>query len=197
MFCFTRKHVSVHTLLSCQSRVSKTIRFVYKVIRDLESIDHLFINPIHRIGLIHKWSLDSRKLKWSVQINVLLYNCKQNISSPSLLVGTTVDIKISKSSLFWYSFFNAVNIYLVRVQSCHEDVFWLIRGICGLRKCPKTDFEHYVFVIDKLFTVVPTKSDSGVLFCLQLLSKALTCTLHLSLRVSIDHLCINPILRIG
>ena len=30
--------------------------------------------------------------------------------------------------------------------------------------------------------VVPTKSDSDVTFCLQLLSKALTCTLHLSKR---------------
>ena len=29
-------------------------------------------------------------------------------------------------------------------------------------------------------TVVPTKSDSGVIFCSQLLSKPLTCTLHLS-----------------
>ena len=29
-------------------------------------------------------------------------------------------------------------------------------------------------------TVVPTKSDSSVIFCLQLLSKTLTCTLHLS-----------------
>ena len=29
-------------------------------------------------------------------------------------------------------------------------------------------------------TIVPTKSDSDVLFCLQLLSKTLTCTLHLS-----------------
>ena len=28
-------------------------------------------------------------------------------------------------------------------------------------------------------TVVPTKSDSDVIFCLQLLSKTLTCTLHL------------------
>ena len=28
-------------------------------------------------------------------------------------------------------------------------------------------------------TVVPTKSDSDVIFCLQLLSKALTSTLHL------------------
>ena len=29
-------------------------------------------------------------------------------------------------------------------------------------------------------TVVPTKSDSDVVFCLQLLSKTLTCTHHLS-----------------
>ena len=33
--------------------------FVYKVIRGLESIDHLCINPIHRIGLIHKYSINS------------------------------------------------------------------------------------------------------------------------------------------
>ena len=52
--------------------------FVYKVIRDLESIDHLFINSIRR----------------SVQVNVLLNNCKQNISSLSLLVGTTVESNI-------------------------------------------------------------------------------------------------------
>ena len=28
--------------------------FVYKVIRKLNSIEHLYINPIRRIGLIHK-----------------------------------------------------------------------------------------------------------------------------------------------
>ena len=67
-----------------------TTCFVYKVIRDLESIDHLFINPICRIGLIHKRSHDSRYLKLSVQVNVFLNNCKQNISTQSLLVGTTV-----------------------------------------------------------------------------------------------------------
>ena len=43
-------------------------------------------------------------------------------------------------------------------------------------------------------TVVPTKSDSDVI---QLLSKTLKCTLHLSYRESIDHLCFNPILHIG
>ena len=31
--------------------------------------DHLCINPIRRIGLIHKWNIDSHKLKWSVQVN--------------------------------------------------------------------------------------------------------------------------------
>ena len=56
----------------------------------LESIYHLCINPIRRIGLTHKRSIDSRKLKWSVQSHVLLNNCKQNITSLSFLVGTTV-----------------------------------------------------------------------------------------------------------
>ena len=41
-------------ILSCQPRVTVTSCFVYKVKRDLESIYHLCINPIHRIGLIHK-----------------------------------------------------------------------------------------------------------------------------------------------
>ena len=40
-------------ILSCQPRVTVTSCFVYKAIRDLESIDHLCINPIRRIGLIH------------------------------------------------------------------------------------------------------------------------------------------------
>ena len=46
-------------LLSCQPRVTVTSCFVCKVIRDLESIDNFCINPIHRIGLIHKLSIDS------------------------------------------------------------------------------------------------------------------------------------------
>ena len=41
-------------LLSCQPRVTVVSCFVYKVIRDFESIDHLCINPIQWIGLIHK-----------------------------------------------------------------------------------------------------------------------------------------------
>ena len=46
-------------------------------------------------------------------------------------------------------------------------------------------------------TVVPANSDSVVVLCLQLLSKTLTRTFYLSWGESIDHLCINPILRIG
>ena len=45
-------------------------------------------------------------------------------------------------------------------------------------------------------TVLPAMSDSDVMFCLQLF-KTLTCTVHFSLCESIDHSCINPILRIG
>ena len=45
-----------------------------------------------------------------------------------------------------------------------------------------------------VFTVVPTKCESDVILSLQLLSKTIMCTLHLSIRISIDHLCINPIL---
>ena len=41
-------------VLSCQPRVTVTSGFVYKVIWGSESIDHLCINPIRRIGLIHK-----------------------------------------------------------------------------------------------------------------------------------------------
>ena len=46
-------------------------------------------------------------------------------------------------------------------------------------------------------TVVPTKSDSDVILCLELVSKTRIRTLHLSWRESIDHLCIDPILWIG
>ena len=79
-----------------------TSRFVYKAIRDLELIDHLFINPIRRIGLIHKCSLDSRWLKWIVQGNVLLNNCKQGITSLSLLVGMTVAHYFRAIHVFYY-----------------------------------------------------------------------------------------------
>ena len=46
-------------------------------------------------------------------------------------------------------------------------------------------------------TVMPTKSDSDVILCSQLLSKTLTCKLHLSILKLIAHSCINPILWIG
>ena len=46
-------------LLPCQPRVTVTPYFVYKAIWELKSVDHLSINPYHRIGLIHMWSLDS------------------------------------------------------------------------------------------------------------------------------------------
>ena len=44
----------LYYILSCQPGVTVTSCFVCRVIRDLESICHLCIDPIHRIGLIHK-----------------------------------------------------------------------------------------------------------------------------------------------
>ena len=83
--------LSVEALLSCQPRATVSSCFVYKVIQDLESIYHLCINPICRIGLIHKWSIDSRLWNRIVQGNALLNYCKQTITSLSLSVGTPVD----------------------------------------------------------------------------------------------------------
>ena len=60
-------------------------------------------------------------------------------------------------------------------------------------KCSWQNIYKYTYQ----YTVVPAKSDSDVVLCLQLLSKTLTYTLHLSSRESRGHLCINPILRIG
>ena len=45
----TTPQVLLGNLLSCQPRVTVMSCFVYQIIRDLESIDHLCINPIHRI----------------------------------------------------------------------------------------------------------------------------------------------------
>ena len=53
-------------------------------------------------------------------------------------------------------------------------------------------FVQFMFLVT---TTVPNKSDSDVILCLQLLSKTLNCTLHMSHSESRDHLCINPILH--
>ena len=42
------------------TKSERDVMFVYKAIQDLETIDHLCINPIRRLGFIHKWSIDSR-----------------------------------------------------------------------------------------------------------------------------------------
>ena len=44
--------LSQSTVLPAKS--DSDVLFVFEVIRDLESVDHLCINPIHRIGLIHR-----------------------------------------------------------------------------------------------------------------------------------------------
>ena len=79
-----QKRVNVY-VLPYQPRVTVTSCFVYTVIRYLESIYHLCINPIHRI-VIYRFEL----AQLECTSYVLLNNCKRNITSLSLLVGTTV-----------------------------------------------------------------------------------------------------------
>ena len=67
--------------------------------------------------------------------------------------------------------------------------------ITGTRYMFHSTFLHKPVVFR--LTVMPTKSDSDVTFCLQLFSKTLTFTLHLSLREPMDHLCIKTIRGIG
>ena len=49
-------YVAEYTVLPARSDSDHV--FFNKVIRDLEWIDHLCINPILRIGLIPKWSIN-------------------------------------------------------------------------------------------------------------------------------------------
>ena len=53
-------HLLYYLLLSCQLIMTVTSCFANKVIRDLELTDHLCINPICRIRLIFKLSIDTQ-----------------------------------------------------------------------------------------------------------------------------------------
>ena len=68
--------------------------FVYKVIRDLESMDHLCINPIHRIGLIQN-NLSIRFSSSGVyRLMFYLTIIKKTMTLLSPLAGRTVDITL-------------------------------------------------------------------------------------------------------
>ena len=54
------------------------------------------------------------------------------------------------------------------------------RNAAAFSSLQSTKSKHTFMELIDLVTVVPTKSDSDVIFCLQLLSETLTCTLHLS-----------------
>ena len=89
-------------------------------VMDLVSIEHLFIDPICRVGLIHMWFMDSHQLKSSVNVYVILNNCKQNTTSLSLLAGRTVAIASYKQLVF-------KNCLLILSENCMSAI--LVRGI--------------------------------------------------------------------
>ena len=58
----------------------------------LQSYQGLRIDRSLEQDRINTLSVDSHQPKWSVKVNVLLNNCKQNTTSLSLLAGTTVGL---------------------------------------------------------------------------------------------------------
>ena len=56
-YCTTRAKEKTTTVVPTKS--DSDVILVYIVIKDLESTDHLFINPIRRVGLINKRCFDS------------------------------------------------------------------------------------------------------------------------------------------
>ena len=64
--------------------------FIYKVIRDLKTIDHLCFYPIQYTSDVSICVSSSL----SVRILVLLCNCKQRIEPLSLLVSSTVNQQV-------------------------------------------------------------------------------------------------------
>ena len=102
------------------------VKFAYKAIRDFESIDHLCINPILWMGLTHKRSIDSHKLKWSVQVNVLLI-CSTEIQ----------EVKTSIPSL------NEQNSLLQRIEKwLYESIYQVQLGQYTLR-CIRSSRESH------------------------------------------------------
>ena len=75
-------------------------------------------------------------------------------------------------------------------SKCLLSGIWILSPLINYKKrCQRWNPSDKIFWIRALFnkkvqlnpiTVVPTKRDSDLIFCLQLLNKTLTCTLHLS-----------------
>ena len=118
---------------------------VYKCIRDLESIYHLCITPIHRIGIIHKWSIDSHWLKWSVLVDVLLNNCKQNTKSQSLLAGRTVRWCIESEKPGFWERIEILRYILDWILGYHK-MYWFY-NLFRITKSLKTILLRYVSTI--------------------------------------------------
>ena len=79
-FCPRTLWRKLRDILSCQPSVTATSCFVYNCKVNSNLYTPLELTRTDRIGLIHKWSIDSKSL----------ITCKQNMTSLSLLAGRTV-----------------------------------------------------------------------------------------------------------
>ena len=87
-------------ILSCQSRLTVTSCFVYKVIRDLESIDHLCINHIRRINTLAIYRFALAQVVCILPPNALRRGC--NGKCIELIEGHALEVVVEVYKLMFY-----------------------------------------------------------------------------------------------
>ena len=107
------------------------VMFVNKVIRDLYAIDHLCIN--HRINTQVVYRLALAQVVCTHKLKFYLYDCKQNITSLLLLVGTTV----KPCTCFYY-------LFLYFSGSSRGYCWWHSWSRCPDHCCCLSDMLHRV-----------------------------------------------------
>ena len=136
------KQSNLWNLLSCHPRVTVTPWFVYKVIRDLESIDNFCINPIRRKGLIHTLFIDSRIILGTREQLKFHRWGQLNGSRSFLSLHSSQNLEFSSSTSPWYQQFWC----LQKPNKCMErgDLFmfilfcwlkWFYLLVCLVTKC--------------------------------------------------------------
>ena len=157
----------------------------------------VYLITLHTIRVRHSAAACTRLDKY------MIFNCKSG-SSPhcdcvqSITVekeDAFLELKIFKNncSTMLRMHFQPIKHYHMTIWTV---IYWTSPHMSHVERKPILRFlltHHY----KTSFTVVPTKNDSDVVLCLQLLSQTPTYAHNLSPCESIDHLCINPILRIG
>ena len=157
----------------------------------------VYLITLHTIRVRHSAAACTRLDKY------MIFNCKSGSSPDCDCVQSITVEKVDaflELKLFKNNCSTMLRMHFQPIKQCHMTIwtviYWTSPHMSHVERKPILRIlwtHHY----KTSFTVVPTKSDSDVALCLQLLSQTPTYAHNLSLCESIDHLCIHPILRIG